>query len=59
MVTSSTPGAPLFSLTFSQAARTSCPVTANGFPSSGPPDTSRRPPSSLCSSMTLLPAAAG
>src|SRR5215471_3050779 len=52
----STPGAPLLSLTCSQAHQTSCPLTANGFPSSGPPDTSLRPPSGLSSSMTLLPA---
>src|SRR5215472_8856506 len=53
----STPGAPLLSLTCSQAHQTSCPLTANGFPSSGPPDTVLRPPSGLSSSMTLLPAA--
>src|SRR5215471_12210756 len=52
----STPGAPLLSLTCSQAHQTSCPLTANGFPPSGPPDTSLRPPSGLSSSMTLLPA---
>src|SRR5215831_14343513 len=52
----STPGAPLLSLTCSQAHQTSCPPTANGLPSSGPPDTGLRPPSGLSSSMTLLPA---
>src|SRR5215471_10645584 len=52
----STPGAPLLSLTCSQAHQTSCPVTANGLPSSGPPDTVLRPPSGLSSSMTLPPA---
>jgi hypothetical protein len=31
-------------------------VTANGFPSSGPPDTDLRPPSGLSPSMTLPPA---
>src|SRR5215469_2954127 len=52
----STPGAPLFSLTCCQARQTSYPLTANGFPSSGPPDTVLRLPSGSGSSMTLLPA---
>src|SRR6266700_3953379 len=52
----STPGAPLLSLTCSQARQTSYPVTANGFPSSGPPDTVLRLPSGSGSAMTLLPA---
>src|SRR5215470_14315962 len=52
----STPGAPLLSLTCSQAHQTSYPVTANGLPSSGPPDTVLRLPSGSGSSMTLLPA---
>src|ERR1700733_14051598 len=51
----STPGAPLLSLTCSQALQTSYPLTANGLPSSGPPDTVLRPASGLSSSMTLLP----
>src|SRR5580692_7676060 len=53
----STPGAPLFSLTCSQAHQTSYPVTANGFPSSGPPATLLRClPTGSGPSMTLLPA---
>src|SRR5215472_10778463 len=52
----STPGAPLLSLTCSQAHQTSYPLTANGLPSSGPPDTDLRPPSGSGSSTTLLPA---
>src|SRR6266699_2440051 len=52
----STPGAPLLALTCCQACQTSYPVTANGFPSSGPPDTVLRLPSGLSPSMTLLPA---
>src|SRR5262249_64760 len=52
----STPGAPLFSLTCSQASQTSYPVTANGLPSSGPPATVLRLPSGSGPSMTLLPA---